>query len=380
MGIFRRSRHEDDKDSGPQADAQQQDKQQDKQRAEAPHPDDPRKPDSPADLEKPSWKFALKRSYREFLDDQCTDLAAALTYYAVLSLFPALIAMVSLLGVFGQGEKTTNALLGIVQDLGPASAVDALRDPIQSLAQNQAAGFALVVGLLTALWSASGYVSAFSRAMNRIYEIEEGRPFYKLRPLQMLITLFAVALIAVVGLALVVSGPLARALGNAIGLGDAAVTTWQIAKWPILVAIVIVIIAVLFYVTPNVKQPKFRWMSLGAFVALVVWILASVGFGLYVSQFGSYNKTYGALAGVIVFLLWLWITNLALLFGAEFDSELERSRQLQAGMEAEAELQLPPRDTKGIEKREEREEQARKEAREIRLDASNNDEHMRGSR
>jgi membrane protein len=337
--------------------------------SDAPHPDDPRKPDSPTELKKPAWKFAMKRAVAEFSDDQCTDLAAALTYYAVLSLFPAAIALVSLLGVFGQGPATINALLGILQDVGAGGVTSSVRGPLQQLSQNQAAGLGLVIGLLSALWSASGYVGAFGRAMNRIYEIGEGRPFWKLRPLQIVITLIAVILIALVAVALVISGPLAQAIGNAIGLSGTLVTVWNIAKWPVLVAIVVLIIAILYYATPNVKQPKFRWMSLGAFTALIVWVVASALFGFYVARFGSYNKTYGTLAGVIVFLLWLWITNLALLFGAEVDSEIERSRQLQAGMPAEDDLQLPPRDDKGLKKKAEKEEKARAEAREIREDA-----------
>jgi len=334
--------------------------------SDAPHPDDPRKPDSPTELRKPAWKFAMKRALAEFSDDECTDLAAALTYYSVLSLFPAAIAVISLLGVFGQGPSTINALLSILQDLGAGGVTASVRGPLQQLSQSQAAGFGLVIGLATALWSASGYVGAFGRAMNRIYEIGEGRPFWKLRPLQILITLIAVIMISAVAIALVVSGPLASAIGKAIGVSNTLVTVWSIVKWPVLACIVILIIAILYYATPNVKQPKFRWMSLGAFTALVVWVIASALFGFYVANFGSYNKTYGTLAGVIVFLLWLWITNLALLFGAEVDSEIERSRQLQAGLPAEEDLQLPPRDDKGLKKKAEKEEKAREEAREIR--------------
>ena len=323
-------------------------------------------PDSPTDLTKPSWKYVLKKAVREFSDDQCTDIAAALTYYAVLSLFPALLAIVSLLGVLGQGQRTSDALIGIVGDLGPQSAVDTFRPVLESLVENQAAGFALVLGLLSALWSASGYVGAFSRAMNRMYEIEEGRPFYKLRPMQIVVTLIAVLLISVMAVALVVSGPLAEAVGRALGVGSAAVTAYQIVKWPVLVVMVILIVAILYYATPNVQQPKFRFLSVGALIALVVWALASVLFAFYVGNFGSYNKTYGALAGVVVFLLWLWITNLALLFGAEFDSELERARELQAGLPAEEELQLPPRDTTKIEKKGRKEAEELEQARRLR--------------
>jgi membrane protein len=344
----------------------QQDDPKRSRRRQAPAPDDPRKPDSPTDLKKPAWKFAFRNTVREFSDDQCTDLAAALTYYAVLSLFPALLAAVSLLGVFGQGQKTTDALLGIVRDVAPASAVQALEGPIQSITTSKAAGFGLAIGIIVALWSASSYVRAFSRAMNRIYEIGEGRPAWKLTPIQMAVTVFAVLLIGVVAIGLVVTGPLARAIGDAIGLGSAAQTTWSIAKWPVLTLLVVIIIAVLYHTTPNVKQPKFRWTSTGALVALVTWAIASLAFGLYVAGFSNYEKTYGALAGVIVFLLWLWITNLALLFGAEFDSELERSRQLQAGMPAADELQLPPRDTRRLEKKERKERKARDRAEELR--------------
>lgn len=321
-----------------------------------PDPDDPRKPDSPTDLTKRSWLYVLRKTAREFTQDQCTDLAAALTYYAVLSLFPALLVMVSLLGVFGQGRRTVDAVLDLVGQVAPASAVDTLRPTIEQLVAAPSAGFALVVGILGALWSASGYVGAFGRAMNRMYEIPEGRPFWKLRPLQLVLTLLALVLAAAVAFMLAISGPLAEAVGNAIGLGSVAVTVWNIAKWPLILLFVVMVVAVLYYATPNVKQPKFRWISIGAAVAIVVWILASVLFGVYVANFSSYNKTYGALAGVIVFLLWIWITNVVLLFGAELDAELERGRQLQAGLPAERDLLLPPRDDRNVKKMEEAEE------------------------
>jgi membrane protein len=307
-------------------------------------------PDGPTELTARSWWYVARRTVREFSRDECTDLAAALTYYAVLSIFPAAIALVSLLGVFGQGRETTNALLDIVNDVGPQSAVDTLEGPLQDLSTAPGAGIALIVGLALALWSASGYVGAFGRAMNRIYEVPEGRPFWKLRPAMIVVTLVAVLLVAVVAIGLVLTGPLAESIGRTIGLGDAAVTAWDIAKWPALLAIVVLIVAILYYATPNVKQPKFRWISVGAFVAIVAWALASVAFGIYVATFGTYNKTYGSLAGVIVFLLWLWITNLALLFGAELDAEMERGREVQSGIEAEEEIQLPPRDTRKSEK------------------------------
>jgi len=331
----------------------------------APQPDDPRKPDAISDLTKLSWKFILRKTLREFSKDQCTDLAAALTYYAVLALFPAMLALVSLLSIIGQGQQGTDALMGIVKDVAP-SAANTMQGVVTQLTASHASGFALVIGLLGALWSASGYIGAFGRAMNRIYEIDEGRPFYKLRPVMLLVTLIAVVLAAAIALALVVSGPVARAVGSAIGLGSAAVTAWNIAKWPVILIVAIAVVAILYYATPNIRQPKFRWISLGAAIAVVVWIIASVAFGFYVSNFSSYNKTYGALAGVIVFLLWLWITNLALLFGAEIDSETERGRQLQAGIQAEETLQLPPRDTKASDKTAAKDEQELAEGRALR--------------
>jgi len=313
-------------------------------------PDDPRKPDSPTDLTKPSWKYVIRRTVREFGRDQCTDLAAALTYYAVLSLFPALLVVVSLLGVVGQGRSTVDGMMQMVEELGPASAVDTLREPVEQLVNAPSAGLALIIGILAALWTASGYVGAFGRAMNRIYEIDEGRPVWKLRPLMLLVTALALVAAGATAAMLVISGPVARALGDAVGLGDTAVTVWNIAKWPVMLVLVVVIVAVLYYVTPNVAQPKFRWLSLGSVIAIGTWIAASVIFAFYVSNFGSYDRTYGSLAGAVIFLLWLWITNLALLFGAEFDAELERGRQLQAGIAAEESLQLPERDTRVSEK------------------------------
>lgn len=312
----------------------------------APPSQDPPSPAGSTRLTARSWRYVVRRTVREFSRDDCTDLAAALTYYALLSIFPAAIVLVSLLGVFGQGRETTNALLDIVNDLGSQSTVDTLKGPLEDLSSSSGAGIALVVGVLAALWSASGYVGAFGRAMNRIYQVPEGRPFWKLRPTMIVVTLVAVLLVAVLAAGLVVTGPLAESVGRTIGVGGTAVTVWDIAKWPVLLAIVVAVVAVLYHATPNVKQPKFRWISVGALVAIATWAVASVAFGIYVANFGAYNKTYGSLAGVIVFLLWLWITNLALLFGAELDAEMERGREVQSGIPAELEIQLPRRDTR----------------------------------
>jgi membrane protein len=336
---------------------------------DAPAAEDGSKVDSPTDLHSRSWRYVLRKTAREFSDDQCTDLAAALTYYAVLALFPAAIALTSLLGLVGQGTEAVDEVLRILEGVGASGVSDAIGPTLRDLSASQAAGLGLVLGLLGALWSASGYVGAFGRAMNRVYEIREGRPFWKLRPAMLVLTAVLVLLTAVSLAALVLSGPVADQVGRSLGLSSTVVTVFSIAKWPALVAVVVLIVALLYYFTPNVRQPKFRWVSVGAVLAIVVWALASLAFGFYVANFSSYDKTYGALAGVIVFLLWLWLTNLALLFGAELDAELERGRELQSGIAAEESLQLPPRDTRNIEKAEEKEREDVEEGRDIRRGA-----------
>ena len=336
------------------------------------------KPSSPTDLRGKAWKIGLKRAVGEFSRDQCTDLAASLTYFAVLSLFPALLAVVSLLGVFGQGQATVDAVMELLEGAAPEETLAAVRGPIDGLVNTPAAGFALVTGLLGALWSASGYVGAFGRAMNRIYEVEEGRPVWKLKPAMLALTAVLLLLVCLAGLMLVISGPIAQWVGDLIGLGSAAVTVWGIAKWPALVLVVVVILAVLYGFAPNVKQPNFRWISLGAVVALLVWALATAAFGFYVANFSSYNATYGSLAGIIVFLLWLWITNNAFLFGAEVDAEVERARELQAGMEAEETIQLPPRDTAASDKAEKKRRRTIDDAADIRRDAQAEQARDRG--
>ena len=309
----------------------------------ATHPE--RAPDDPTDLPKRSWLDTLKRTFREFQEDNLTDWAAALTYYAVLSIFPALIALISMVGLVADPATITRVLTDTVSQLGPKSAIETFKGPIESVTSSESrAGLGLILGLAGALWTASGYVGAFMRASNSIYEIEEGRPFWKLRPLQILVTLILELMLAIVVVALIVSGPFAQAIGGAVGLGDTAITIFDYAKWPVLLAIVSLMLAVLYYSSPNAKLPGFKWISPGSILAVVVWIIASALFAFYVSRFGSYDKTYGALGGMVTFLVWMWITNLAVLFGAELNAELERSRELEAGEPAEEEIQLEPRD------------------------------------
>jgi membrane protein len=295
--------------------------------------------------------FVLKRTFREFGDDGGTDLAAALTYYSVLAIFPGLLALLSLVGIFGQAQESVKKILEILDPLiSSKTTMQNVTDLLDGLVSAQGAGTTLVIGILGALWSASGYVGAFSRAMNRIYEVEEGRPFWRMRPMQLFVTVSTVLLSALALVILIVSGPVAESIGNTIGVGSDLLTVWNIAKWPLLAVVVMVVVALLYWATPNVKFTRFRIISVGAFVAILAWLVASVGFAFYVANFSSYNKTYGAIAGVVVGLLWLWITNVALLFGAELDAELERGRELAIGLAAEETLQLPVRDTRGIQK------------------------------
>jgi membrane protein len=287
----------------------------------------------------------IKRTFTEFSEDNMSDWAAALTYYGLLSLFPALIALVSIVGLVGDPATTTKTITDMVTKLGPSSAADTFAGPIKSITSHRGtAGILLVVGLGTALRSASGYVGAFMRAANIIYETPEGRPFWKLRPLQILVTLAMIILLALVALALVLTGPVVTAVAGPLGIGSTAVTIWDIAKWPVLLAVVVTMFAVLFYSAPNVKLVGFKWVTPGALLAIVVWLVASAAFAFYVANFGSYDKTYGTLGGLVCLLVWLWITNVALLLGMELNSERERSRELEAGVPgAHRELQLDAR-------------------------------------
>jgi membrane protein len=288
----------------------------------------------------------------------------------VLSLFPGLLAITSTLGLLGTSrDNVQQTILDVLRPLVDTSTLDSVQQLLVQLSHSQAAGYTFVVGLAGALWAASGYVRAFSRAMNRVYGVGEGRPVWKLLPLQLLVTVVTVALCIVGLVILVVSGQVAQTVGNALGVGDSVVTVWNIAKWPALAVVVILAVALLYYVTPNVRQPRFRWISAGAFVAILVWVLASLGFGFYVANFSSYNKTYGSLAAVIVALLWLWLTNVALMFGAELDAELERGRELQAGLPAEKDIQLPLRDDRNILKARRKERETVAEGRELRTES-----------
>ena len=284
-------------------------------------------PRGPTDLSGRSWLRALKDAVKCFRDNNGTDWAAGLTYYAVLSVFPGVIVLFSLLGVFGSYPQTADALLDIVADLGPASAVDTLTGPIEDVTSSSgSAGALLGFGTLAAIWAASGYLGAFSRASNAIYGVEEDRPFWKLRPQQVGVTVVLLVFAALIAIGLVVSGPVARSIGDVIGVGSTAVDIWNIAKWPVMVVLVAVMLAILFYWAPDLEAKRFRWISPGSFFAVIIVIVASALFAFYVANFGSYSATYGSLGGIIVFLLWLWIANNGLLLGQELNAQLDRAR------------------------------------------------------
>jgi membrane protein len=298
------------------------------------------------------WWPVLKRTVAEFREDNLTDWAAALTYYSVLAIFPALIVLVSILGLVG--ESATQPLIDNLGTVAPGPAKEIFTSAIENLQGDQgAAGFLFAIGLLGALWSASGYVAAFMRASNAIYDMEEGRPIWKTLPVRVSLTLVLLTLLAISTIAVVLTGGLAAKVGDLVGLGSTTVDVWNIAKWPVLLIVVSFMFALLYWAAPNVKHPGFRWISPGGVLAVIGWLIASGAFALYVSNFGSYNKTYGALGGVIVFLVWLWISNIMILLGAEFNAELERERAIEDGMRPpDKEPFVEPRDTRKMESQE----------------------------
>lgn len=316
--------------------------------AESPGPDEQveeQAPDQPSQLTKRSWMAVLRGTVKEFKNDELADRAAALTYYGVLALFPALLVLVALLGL--AGESATEQVLDNLQKLAPGSARDVISGAVRQLQGNAGVGsLVAIVGLAVALWSASGYVAAFIRSSNAVYDVPEGRPVWKVLPLRLALTLTLMILAVASALIVIFSGTLARQAGAALGVGDTALTVWSIVKWPVLVLLVTIMIAILYWAAPNAKGRGFKWITPGSFLALLIWMIASAGFAFYVANFGSYNKTYGTLAGVIIFLVWLWITNLAILLGLEFDAELVRQRAVAGGYPKDEEPYVEPRDTR----------------------------------
>jgi membrane protein len=302
----------------------------------------PRSAETRAKLPKSAWFGVLRRTFAEFSADDLTDWAAALTYYGILAIFPALIALVSILGLIG--TSATKPLLDNLGSFAPGPAHQILANTLHGLTQSRSgAGILFVVGLAGALWSASGYIGAFIRASNRIWDVEEGRPIWRILPLRLFITVLMLLLLAASAFAVVVTGPLADRVGKLFGIGSAAVTAWDVAKWPVLILVVSFMFSILYYASPNVRQQGFRWLTPGGVLAVVMWMVVSAAFGLYVANFGSYNKTYGSLGAIIIFLVWLWLSNVAILLGAELNAEIARGRQIEAGQPVDREPFLPPR-------------------------------------
>ncbi|MCI4062097.1 YihY/virulence factor BrkB family protein [Micromonospora sp. R77] len=308
-------------------------------------------PDSPTELPGSGWKAALKRTVKEFQDDSLTDWAAALTYYGVLSIFPGMLVLISVLGLLG-----TSATEGVKDTVNQVVPDDSIKKIIQAAidqagASGGLASIAAIIGVLAAFWSASGYIAAFMRASNSIYDVPEGRPIWKTLPIRLGVTALVGVLLLAAAVIVVFTGGLAEQVGSVIGLGSTALTVWNIAKWPVLLILVSLMFAILYWASPNARHGGFRWVSPGGILAVVIWLVISGLFALYVSNFASYNKTYGALAGVIVFLVWLWLSNIAILLGAEFDAELERGRAIEAGHPVEEEPYVELRDDRKLKKK-----------------------------
>jgi len=324
------------------------------------------KPTSPAEVDKRSWKFVVRRTFRAFGTEGCPDIAASLTFYAILALVPAVMVSFSVVSLLGRGDETAGIVLDVARALVPDASAAPIRDVLDQIAEARLSGILLVFALGLTVWAVARYVAALGRGMNVIYGVEEGRSVWKLKLGQILIALVVIVCVAAAAAMLAVTGDVAKALGDAFGVGELTLLIWRIARWPLLAAVVIFVLAFLYYFAPNVKPARFRWMSLGAAVALVVLLLASLAFGLYASNFADFDRLYGAFGSIIVFALWLWITNMAMLVGAVFDAELERVRELQAGIPAETQVQVPLRDASRIAKsvRQDRKDEA--EARDIR--------------
>jgi membrane protein len=304
-------------------------------------------PAGPTDIPSSGWRAVLKRSVQQFKHDNITDRAAALTYFGVLALFPGLLALVSILGFLG--HSTTQSVLNNVGQLAPGgvkSFLNTVIDQVQGKAGT--ASIAAIVGVVLAIWSASGYIAAFMRATNQIYNVDEGRPIWKTAPVRLAVTVAVMVMLIASALIVVLTGSIASQVGKALGIGNSVVLVWEIAKWPVLLVLVSIMFSLLYWACPNVKQPGFRWISPGGAIAVVLWLIASGLFAVYVAFSGSYNKTYGSLATVIVFLVWLWITNIAILLGAEFNAEAEHERLIQAGLPEDVAPFVELRDTRKL--------------------------------
>ncbi|GAA1829504.1 YihY/virulence factor BrkB family protein [Agromyces salentinus] len=306
--------------------------------------------DSPIRVSRHEWRLIAIRTWHEFRINQSADIASALTYYAVLTVFPATLAGLAILGAFGTAQEVTRDVLAVVSDLGGGSIVGALGQPIEQLLDASNQWFAIIVGLAGALWTTSGYLGVFGRGMNRILNVGEGRAFWTSRPLMLLTAVAVLVLGGAIGLLLLLSGPIADAAARTLGLDEGVVFWWDLAKVPVVIALAAVTLALLYWATPNVRRRNFRWFSVGATGALLAWAIATALFGWYALSFGTYERNYGVLGVAVAFMLWFWLSNLAIMFGAVLDTEVERVRQLRSGIPAEEHLHLPLRDDRMIRK------------------------------
>jgi membrane protein len=324
-------------------------------------PDNGKVPADPTDLSAGSWLAAGKRTLKEYKADDLQDRAAALTYFGIQSIFPGLLVLVSLLGLLG--HSVTQSLITSVGKAAPASVSTIITSDVRHLQQNHtASGIVGAVALALALWSASNYVAAFMRASNTIYDVPEGRPIWKTAPIRLGVTIVTMILLVIAAVIVVVTGGLAQKVGNVLGVGSVAVTIWDIAKWPVLLVIIGLILAILFWASPNAKH-GFQWVSPGGFMAVILWLVASALFALYIANFSHYNRIYGSLAGVIIFLIWMWISNVAILLGAEFNAELERGRAVAGGHPLHEEPFSELRDDRQLRKKPEGSRSARRHGR-----------------
>lgn len=304
--------------------------------------------DSPVELSRDDWRVILKRTWHEFRINQAYDLAGTLTYYTVLALFPALLATLATVGIFGSAEAGAQNVLQVIEDLGGATAAEVLREPLEQLVHASHAGLAFATGIVGVLWATSGYLGTFGRGMNRIYDVEEGRPFWEMRPMMISVSAVLVVLGALGAVGLIVTGPVAESAARVLGFDEGVVFWWDLLKLPALAGIALLVMALLYWAAPNVKRRHLRWFSVGAIGALLAWIVTTALFGAYVFGFGVYGRAYGLVGGLIAFLLWVWLSNLSLLLGAVLDTEVERARQLRAGIVAEERVRLPLRDDRLI--------------------------------
>ncbi|WP_297007749.1 YihY/virulence factor BrkB family protein [uncultured Corynebacterium sp.] len=335
-----------------------------------------------ADTASPAWRRIPGRAVRRFVDQDFVDFVGSLAFRALLALFPGLIALVSILALFGQSEESVIRLLNDVEAVTPEHSWESVRPVLESILRTPQAGLGLVIGLVTTLWTASGYIKTFSRTMNAVYGITEGRGLFKWN-MQMYLLTGLFLLLAAVGLIVsVVAGPVAEAVGELIHLETAVITVWRYVRWVLVIMVVVLGVGMLYRITPNVRMRRtwggrhfpwylfwLRWFTVGASLSIVATILATMLFFLYVAKAGSFNATYGALAGVVVLMVWLFIVNAALVFGALIDSEVVRMRQLRAGLPAEETLQLRVRDSSASDKRESKNARDVEWAREVRRNA-----------